>query len=130
MVRGQHKNAFVVDDVSGPRFELALELFLSGKGFEFRDVTFRVESDDAVHCVVDSSWDASNVTQASAAEDMDLGASVLADLLGRSPAFASAVEGRPIHFELIEDYGNGSVLICTRTDEVVTWARGLPRGAG
>jgi hypothetical protein len=130
MVRGQHRNAFVVDDVSGPRFELALELFLSGKSFEFRDVAFRVESDNAVHCIVDSSWAPESVTQASAAEDLDSGASALADLLGQSPAFASAVEGRPIHFDLVEDYGNGSILICTRTDETITWARGFPRGTG
>jgi hypothetical protein len=130
MVRGQHRNAFVVDDASGPRFELALELFLSGGSFEFRDVAFRVESDNAVHCIVDSSWELANVTQASAAEDLDFGASVLADLLGQSPVFASVVEGRPIHFDLIEDYGNGSILICTRTDETITWTHGFPRGTG
>jgi hypothetical protein len=130
MTRGQHKNAFVVDEVSGPRFELALELFLSGRSFEFHDVAFRAEGDNAVHCIVDSSWEMTNVTMASAAEDLDYGASAFADLLAQSPAFASAVEGRPIYFDLIEDYGNGSILLCTRTNGTVTWARGFPRGTG
>jgi hypothetical protein len=101
MVRGQHRNAFVVDNVSGPRFELALELFRSGEAFEFCDVAFRMESDNAVHCIVDSTWESANVTKASAVKDLNFGASVLADLLGQSPAFASAVKGHPIHFDLI-----------------------------
>jgi len=130
MTRGRHRDAFVVDDMTGSRFALALERFYAGHAFVYRDVGFVRGEDGFVNCIVDSSWGAENVTAKTAEEDLATGAAVLAALSAASSEFHAVVGDRRICFELIEDYGNGSILICSQTDGVMTWAPGLPRGAG
>jgi hypothetical protein len=58
MTRGQHRGAFVIETPEGRRFDAALERFLAGNPFEFRDVAFRLAGDGAVCCAIDSSWQA------------------------------------------------------------------------
>jgi hypothetical protein len=128
MTHGQRRTSFSVDDATGSRFDLAMERFRSGETFEFRDVGFRLEADGAVHCIVDSSWSAENTTSASAVQDLDSAEVVFKHLTEHSPEFAATVGGRPVSYDLVEDYGMGSVLICRRRDESLVWARGFPRG--
>jgi hypothetical protein len=130
MTRGQRRGAFNVDAVEGPRFELAIELLTSGRAFEFHDVTFRTDDGGALLCIVDSSWGVGDTTPETATKDLEEGRVALEYLLEAAPAFASAVRGRPVRYELIEDYGNGSVLICTKVDDAIVWAHGLPKSAG
>ncbi len=129
MTRGQHRGAFTVHTVVGSRFELAIELLVSGRSFEFHDVSFRIERDGTLLCTVDSSWGIDNVTLETATRDLEEGRAALDYLVVAAPAFAAAVHGRPVRFELIDDYGSGSVLICTRVSDKLAWAPGLPKKA-
>jgi hypothetical protein len=130
MTRGQHRGAFAVEAIEGPRFELAIERLTSGRAFEFQDVAFRIDDDGSLVCIVDSSWRIDNISVETATKDLEEGRGALEYLLGAAPAFSSAVRGRPVRYELIEDYGNGSVLLCTKENETLVWANGLPKNAG
>ena len=103
---------------------------MSGESFEFREVAFRMAADGVVHCIVESSWQSENVTPATANRDLDEGEAALRHLMDQSSDFKAAVSGSPTCYELVEDYGMGSILICSRRDGIVEWAHGFPRSAG
>jgi hypothetical protein len=124
-MRGHHRDAFCVEEAVGPRFELALELLRSGRTFEFDEIGFRMD-DQMTHCIVDSSCALEDVTAASAARDLEQGRATFQHLLERSPEFASAIGERPVRYELVHDYGNGSVLICWEQNGSITWSDGMP----
>jgi hypothetical protein len=129
MTRRYHRDPFVIENPSGPRFELALERFLEGHAFEFKTIAFRTDTDGSVCCVIDSSWAAENVTKETAHRDLAEGQQAFAELSTTSPAFALAVRGRPVRYELIHDYGNGSVLLCSLRDGKLTWSTGHPKAS-
>jgi hypothetical protein len=118
-----------VDAVIGPRFDLAMERFRSGKAFEFREVAFRIDRSGVVFCVVESSWQAENITPATATRDLDEAETVFRFLARESPEFKAAVGDRPLAYELVEDYGMGTILICSRRDGLLEWSHGFPRSA-
>src|SRR5262245_28122951 len=126
MTRVRHRDAFVVEAISGKRFNVALERFLAGRPFEFREVSFAMAPDGTVVVAVDTSWSLSNVTVETATTDFELGQSALRELVSSSGTFASAVHGHPIRYELIEDNGNGSILLCALQDGIMTWAARMP----
>ena len=126
MTRGMHRDAFTVETPSGVRFELALERFLDGYAFEFREIGFCTAQDGEVVVTIDSSWGLSNVTEENAMADLNLGQSAFRELVSVSGSFASAVSNRSVRYELIHDYGAGSVLLCTVRGNRMTWAPGLP----
>ena len=130
MSRRHRRRGLSVDDVAGARFDLAMERFGSGETFEFREVAFHRTADGVVHCVVESSWQAENVTSATATDDLDEGEAALRYLVEASAEFRAAVGDRPVSFDLVEDYGMGSILICSRRAGVMEWAYGFPRRAG
>jgi hypothetical protein len=130
MTRGQHRDAFVVDELAGPRFELAIERLREGHTFEFHDVGFRLEHDRYLVCIVDSSCGIEAISAPTAMHDLRVGATVVDRLLLSSPTFSAAVQGRQPRFELVVDYGEGSILICSNTEDVVTWVHGFPRAGG
>lgn len=86
--------------------------------------------DGVVHCVVESSWQSENVTLATAERDLDEGAAVLRSLMLGSSEFSAAVANRTICYELVEDYGMGSITICSRSDKGIEWGYSFPRSSG
>jgi hypothetical protein len=106
----------LVETPVGGRFEVALERFLTGNAFEFREVEFRIDGDAAVCCVIDSSWAASNVTVETANADFAEAQRALDELVSASAPFASAVHGRRRRYELCS-FANGSL----------AWAPGFPK---
>jgi hypothetical protein len=130
MSRGhRHKGAFVVEALAGPRYELALELFRSGRSFDFREVPLSIGEGGACLCIIDSSWGSKSTTTATATTDFEEAEATLRCILESSQEFALAVQGRPVRYELVDDYGDGSILLCSKAAGVVTWAYGFPRDA-
>jgi hypothetical protein len=107
-----------------------MERFQAGNAFEFREVGFHITADGVVHCIIESSWQAENVTPATANDDLDEGEAAFKYLMQEASEFRAAVGDRPVSYELVEDYGMGSILICSRRDGVVEWAHGFPHSAG
>lgn len=130
MSRSFRRPGFSVDDATGARFGLAVERFMHGDSFEFRGVAFRMDTDGGVHCSVQSSWDTAEVTAATASKDLDEGVAARRDLSDVSSAFKVAIANAPICYELFEDYGMGSTLICSWREGVLEWAPGFPRTPG
>jgi hypothetical protein len=125
MTRAQHRRAFAVETAEGRRFDVAMERFLAGSSFEFRDVTFRLADDGAVCCDIDSSWQLENVTLETATRDFSAAKRVLEELVALSAPFASAVDGRPVRFELTDYDGMASFLIGSLIDGALVWAPGF-----
>ena len=130
MSRSFRRPGFPVDGATGARIGLAMERFVNGDSFEFLGVAFRMDTDGVVHCSVESSWDLANVTVATASKDLDEGVAALRDLSDVSSVFKVAIANAPICYELVEDYGMGSTLICSRREGVLEWAPGFPRTPG
>jgi hypothetical protein len=116
----------VIEATSGARFEVALERFLGGLTFEFRGVSFAMAPEGTVVVRAGSSWSPSNVTVESVNADIELCQSATSELVACAEAFASAVRGRPIRYEVVEDWGTGSVLLCAMHGGRLTWSPGLP----
>src|SRR5262245_54556168 len=111
------RGGFEVDDVTDARFELALERLRAGHSFEFGGVTFRFDGDGALVCEVCSSWSSESVTPATISADLERCRSVLRHLLDVSDSFSRSVLGHRIRYELIEDYGTGSILLRSEAGE-------------
>jgi hypothetical protein len=126
VTRGYHRDAFTVEEPRGGRFAAAIERFLSSESFEFQEIAFYLSADGVVCCAVDSSWQPENVTPTTADKDLEEGRAALEYLVQSSPSFADAVRGKPVRYELIHDYGSGSILVCSKMRDVITWAKGFP----
>lgn len=61
---------FKVDEPSGPRWELALDLVRRGEAISLGRLTFWPLADDAIEVHVASAWQHQNVTEASARRDL------------------------------------------------------------
>jgi len=127
MSRGIHRDRFVVETTNGRRFDLALERFLAGQVFGFQDVCFRMLPSGEVCCAIDSSWGPENVTPETAVSDLIEGQASFRELVEDSPAFASLVQGKPVRYELVDDYGTGTLLLCSFEDGEQVWAPGFPK---
>jgi hypothetical protein len=91
-------------------------------------MAFSLDHNGTVRCTVDSSWASPAITAETVRTDLAEGQQVFEELSARSQAFRSAVQSRKVYYELIEDYGTGSILICSLTETELTWAPGFPRG--
>jgi hypothetical protein len=60
--------------------------------------------------------------------DLEEGRAALEHLVQSSPSFADAVQGKPVRYELIHDYGTGSYLVCSKMHGLLTWASSFLRG--
>jgi hypothetical protein len=70
------------------------------------------------------------ITTCCSGRGLEAGKAAFDFLMTSSPTFAAIMRGRPIRYELIEDYGSGSVLTCSKVDDLITWAHGFPKAAG
>jgi hypothetical protein len=117
------RHAFAVTELDGPRFELAMELLRQGERVRFVDLDLRVC--EVLVVAVQSTWRSENVTVESASADLFNAEKQLRVLLDGSPVLRSAVPSE-LRFELEDDYGMGSVLICTLRQGQLHWARRFP----
>jgi hypothetical protein len=106
------KGVFALDEPSGPRWELALDLLRRGEPFSLGVVTFRRISDDVVEAAVASTWQPQNVTEARARDDLETARRRTEALLARDASFRAVVGPSRIEYVLVDDYETGSVAIC------------------
>jgi hypothetical protein len=115
------KNAFVVDEPTGARWELALDLLRRGKGFSIGPVAFRRADSTVVEAAVTSTWQFERVTAARARADLEQARQWTEDLLASDDGFSDAIAGSTVDYVLIDDYGNGAVAICRLVGDDVRW---------
>jgi hypothetical protein len=112
-----------VDEPKGERWTLALDLLADGKAVELENL--RLWPEDQIFRVgVLSSWK-TQVTHATAMEDIARAQFLIEPLLERDDGFAHAVAGRELRYELIIDPGMGAVGIAELVNGKLAWAPGL-----
>jgi hypothetical protein len=115
------RGVFKLDEPSGPRWELALDLLGRGEPFSLGMVTFRRASEDVVEASVASTWQLQNVTEARARDDLEPARSRTEALLADDPGFRSVVGASRIEYVLVDDYEIGAVAICRLADDEIQW---------
>lgn len=118
-----------VDEPSGERFSLALDLLASGETVVYRGLALAIRS-DVLQIDVPSTWRSEHVTQEHARRDLDRAAEVIDALAESSSRFRSLTGRLPRRLLLIEDYGNGAIALAELKGNAIHWRKGFgPPGA-
>lgn len=120
------KDDLYITEPNGPRFELAIERASEGFPFIFDRVAFRLNN-QRVDCAVHSTWDMASLTDERAFNDLAHAKNAFSYLKSASSEFAATVDGKPVHYSVIEDYGTGCVTLCRLVDGELQWANGITR---
>lgn len=115
------RGVFTLDEPSGPRWELALDLLRRGEPFSLGVLTFRRIREDVIEAAVASSWQLQNVTVARARDDLETARRRTEALLADDAAFSSVVGPSRIEYVLVDDYEIGAVAICRLADGAIQW---------
>jgi hypothetical protein len=114
MPNGRHGDAFSVDEPDGPRWQDALQLLADGHPIACMGLGFSVgprlwnepaEHRAAVRCAFPSRHNSSSITADQAAAEIENAEAGVAEIRERSPEFGRLVSGRPILYELLDEYG-------------------------
>jgi len=117
-------------ELSGSRFELAMERLRAGHQINYEGIGFVLSPDGSLTCGLTSTWGPERVTKERAEKDFSRGAAVLKELLDDSPEFNRVVGGKPIRYELIHDYGMGGILLCYKDEMGLHCYEGYPEQRG
>lgn len=115
------RGVFTVDEPSGQRWELALDLLRNGDAFALGRVTFRRIADDVIEAAVASSWLPENLTEAKAREDLEPVREQTEALHAGDAAFRAVVGTSQIDYVLVDDYDIGSIALCRLTGPEIEW---------
>ena len=111
---------FRIEEPSGPRWELALDLLRRGEAFSLGRMTFWPLADNAIEVHVASAWQHQNVTEASARRDLETARKQLDALVAEDGAFREAIGWSRIDYVLVEGYERG-VAICRLVGNDIEW---------
>lgn len=121
------RGVFRVDEPSGERWDLALEMLRAGQTVVLADVGLRVEGKTEVTVIVVSQWnDLSLVTPVDALHAFARGQRHVAGAAASSPEFRELLAHRRVVVEFVVDYDTGSVLIGRDDGTEQIWADGTP----
>ena len=122
--------ALKVDEASGQRWKAALEVLAEGGyirwgsiGWRGIGLTFRSQVGagpsrvgTTLYVRVPSEWPASSITPSRAEAELRAAQDEIDSLTQNSAEFANLIAGHPVSYELLDDYGTGSVLLAKWTD--------------
>jgi len=120
--------ALRIEEPSGPRFDLALDLLEAGQSFVFIDSGLRVE-EGVLQVVVPTQWEPHSITHARALEELRRAERNIASLAAASPRFDAIVANLRRVFILVYDYGTGGLWLCRLLEDTFEWYEGYPRPA-
>jgi hypothetical protein len=116
-----------VEELHGPRFEVALQLFAAGERLTFRNATFRLAEDGYLDLYVRSNWLPEHITRQAALEELSLGQAIADYVVQESPSFASIVDELHMRFVLYSESGwHDTTDICRLVDGELVWSEALP----
>ena len=104
-------------DFQSARAKLALERLLEGHALQFERLSISLGPEGQTVVSVASHWRAENLNEALAEGEIGSARNRFGELLAAWPELGSALRSRQVTFELVDDYGTGTVLICTRRDD-------------
>ena len=112
------RDTFSVDEPEGPRWNIALELLADGRPVRCMGLGLTlargilghpVLPGSALTCALQTRHNSSSLTAEKAEAEIDNAEAGVTEIRERSPEFARLVSGRPIVYELLDDYGMGAV---------------------
>jgi hypothetical protein len=115
------RGVFRVEEASGPRWELALDLLRRGKSFAWGPVTFSRTAVDTVEVAVASTWQWHNLTRERALRDLVKARSEVQKLLATNSHLRGAVGDSNVHYVLVNDDEVSSVAIARLVDDDLVW---------
>jgi hypothetical protein len=121
--RSLRRRAVRVDEPTGSRWDLALDLLRRGESpISIGPVTFSRVDAQVVQAAVESTWWVENVSEERARADLDQARRCTEELLASDERFRDAVGESKIDYVLLDDYGKmGAVAICRLVDGDVHW---------
>jgi hypothetical protein len=119
------KDDLHISQLSGPRFQLALELLREGRPFIYSAVTFCFTSNDELECAAHTSWGFDSPTEETARNDLVRAKTLVHQMLDKIPDFAELIGNRKIRFCLIVDYSTGIGTLCRLDGDDIQWAAGI-----
>lgn len=118
--------ALAVDEAAGQRWQAALEILAEGGYILWRGIGLTLRAHigkgrsrirPRLFVRVSSAWEPDLLTPLRAEAELRHAQAELQELKTESPDFARLVSGRPVCYELLHDYGMGSVLLATSSEE-------------
>jgi hypothetical protein len=114
-------NALKVEESSGQRWNLALQLLADGETVILRGVSLTLRP-QVLEALVQSTWDLEHATAETARADIARGERVVGALLESSEEFAKLVGDRTVEYRAIDDYGMGAIWFAELRDGRFQWA--------
>jgi hypothetical protein len=115
-----------IDEPSGPRFDLALDLLEAGQYFVFIDCGLRIE-DGVLQVLVPTQWEPHSISEPRALEELRRAERNIASLASASPRFAAIAANLPKVFILVYDYGTSGLWLCRLREGAFEWYEGYQR---
>ena len=119
------KDDLHIDELLGPRYELALDLLREGKPFYYLGLRFEVQSDGELECGVQTTSNRDSLTEEQACHDFERAKAIVQRMLSEAAGFADAVKSRRIEYCLIDDYAIGIVTLCRLDEDELHWCHGV-----
>lgn len=114
------KGALKLDEMTGPRWSLALELLTQGETVIFDGVSLTLIP-GTLQVLVQTTWELSRVTPENARVDIARGERVVSTLLRSSREFSELVGARTIEYHAIDAYGMGAIWLAELRDGEFRW---------
>ena len=111
------KDIIHIDDLSGPRFELALDQLEVGLGFVFQGVWIHTEH-GVLSC---EALNGTSLTGAAAIALIEHAKAVFKRLQTSSTRFKSFTERQTVKFRVSVDYGMGTAIIAELVENKLVW---------
>ena len=106
------KGAFALDEPTGGRWEIALDLIRRGEPVSLGNITFRRVDPGTVEADVASAWLPMDLNDERARGELEHAQEYVNELFSEDAAFRDAVGGSSIDVVLVHDYEGGSFSLC------------------
>lgn len=108
-----------------PRMEMVMDSFRSG-GYVYQlsqpmSIGLQLSAENRVDVRLFVQSSPSERTDASAKRLFDNGRAILQELFASWPPLQKFIQGKMLAFRLFEDYGTGSILLCTEANGSYAW---------
>ena len=114
-----------IDQLSGKRFDVALELFIEGKSsITYRGIVFYREKNKlSVNSYSDFLLE--NTTRDMAIEKIEYSKIILDEMMKSVPQFSANVEGLEKEYAFCYDYQTGAVALAVESNSKIKWIMDL-----
>ena len=114
-----------IDQLSGKRFEIALELFVEGKSsITYKGIVFYKERDKlSINSYSDFLLE--NTTKDMALEKIEYSKNILDEIINSVPQFKAHVENSEKEYTFCYDYQTGAVALAFESNSKIKWMMDL-----